>query len=275
MKDYYQILGVPDDASKESIKSAFRKLAFKHHPDTNLGNEREAEEKFKEINEAYGVLGDEGKRRQYDFARSGRLTGVGADTRPGGFSYSQQDIFRDAFSNQDVFNELSQMFGRAGLRFDQDFLNRVFFGGSGFVFQVFTGPDGANRRVYRFGDQTNYQTDYPQDGVATYQPSFIERWFVKVVVKIGGFLLRKLLGIQYQQLPKGNLDRHMGLEITTAEAAAGDEKPVTFKRGNKTKKLMVKVPAGIKEGTEIRLKGMGEKEGGESGDLYLRVKIKG
>ncbi len=67
----------------------------------------------------------------------------------------------------------------------------------------------------------------------------------------------------------------MGLEITAAEAAAGDEKSVSFKRGNKTRKLMVKVPAGIKEGTEIRLKGMGEKEGGESGDLYLQVKIRG
>jgi len=275
MKDYYQILGVPDDASPEDIKSAFRKLAFKHHPDTNPGNEQEAEEKFKEINEAYGVLGDEGKRRQYDFARSGRLAGVGADTWPGGFSYSQQDIFRDAFSNQAVFDELSQMFGRAGLRFDQDFLNRVFFGGSGFVFQVFTGPGGANRRVYRFGDETNYQADYSQAGVTTYQPSFIERWLFKIVVKIGGFFLRKLLGIQYQPLPKGSLDQHMELELTAAEAAAGDEKPVTFKRGNKTRKLMVKVPAGIKEGTEIRLKGMGEKDGEESGDLYLRVKIEG
>jgi len=67
----------------------------------------------------------------------------------------------------------------------------------------------------------------------------------------------------------------MELELTAAEAAAGDEKPVTFKRGNKTRKLMVKVPAGIKEGTEIRLKGMGEKDGEESGDLYLRVKIEG
>ncbi len=63
MKDYYRILGVLDSASQEEIKSAFRKLAFKYHPDTNPGNEKQAEEKFKEINEAYGVLGDKDKRQ--------------------------------------------------------------------------------------------------------------------------------------------------------------------------------------------------------------------
>ena len=56
MKEYYQILCVPENASQEDIKSAFRRLAFKYHPDTNPGNEKQAEERFKEINEAYGVL---------------------------------------------------------------------------------------------------------------------------------------------------------------------------------------------------------------------------
>ncbi len=56
MKDYYKILGIPEDASQQDIKSSFRKLAFKYHPDTNPGNEKQAEERFKEINEVYGVL---------------------------------------------------------------------------------------------------------------------------------------------------------------------------------------------------------------------------
>jgi len=123
MKDYYQILGVLDSVSQEEIKSAFRKLAFKHHPDTNPGNEKQAEEKFKEINEAYGVLGDKDKRQQYDFVRRGKLAGVGYNAGYKGFQYSQQDIFRGIFSNQAMFDELSRMFTQAGLRFDQDFLS--------------------------------------------------------------------------------------------------------------------------------------------------------
>jgi molecular chaperone DnaJ len=65
-KDYYQILGVNRDAGSEDIRKAFRQLALRYHPDQNLGNPKESEEKFKEINEAYEVLGDEQKRRHYD-----------------------------------------------------------------------------------------------------------------------------------------------------------------------------------------------------------------
>lgn len=93
MKDYYQILGVLDSVNQEKIKSAFRKLTFKYHPDTNPGNEKQAGEKFKEINEAYGVLGDKDQRQQYDFVRRSQFTGVGYDTQHKGFQYSQQDIF--------------------------------------------------------------------------------------------------------------------------------------------------------------------------------------
>ena len=95
MKDYYQILGVADTTSQEDIKKAFRKLAFKCHPVTNPGNEKQAEERFKEINEAYGVLGDKDKRQQYDFARRAPFAGAGYDTGYKGFQYSQQDILRD------------------------------------------------------------------------------------------------------------------------------------------------------------------------------------
>ena len=133
MKDYYQILGVAENASQEDIKNAFRKLAFKYHPDKNPGNEKQAEEKFKEINEAYSILGDAGKRQQYDFARKSGFAGTGYP----GFGYSQSDIFRDAFSNPATIEELNRMFQQAGLRFDQDFLNRTFFSGNGVIFQFF------------------------------------------------------------------------------------------------------------------------------------------
>jgi DnaJ-class molecular chaperone len=271
MKDYYEILGVPENASQEEIKSAFRKLAFKHHPDTNPGNEKQAEEKFKEINEAYGVLGDEGRRRQYDLARRGQFVGAGYDGRYGGFSYSQQDIFRDAFANEAMFSELSRMFSQAGLRFDQDFLNQVFFGGSGVVFKFYAGPGGVHRRTYRSGDGAAYQ----QTEIPGYEPSFIERWLFKVAAKIGGFLLRRLFGMQYQPLPEGSLDQHLDLELSAAEAAGGGEKAVTYQRDGRKKKLMVRVPAGVKTGSKIRLKGMGRKENKEKGDLYLHVKVIG
>ena len=148
MKDYYRVLGIPENASPEQIKRAFRRLAFKHHPDTNPGNERQAEASFKEINEAYGVLGDPAKRRQYDHARRGQFTGYG--TGYPGFGYSQQDIFRDIFTNPAAVDELNRMFRQAGLRFDQDFMNRVFFAGRGFGFNIFTGaapgPAGGHRQ---------------------------------------------------------------------------------------------------------------------------------
>ena len=75
-KDYYRILGVPEDADESTIKKAFRKLAKQYHPDTNNGNP-EAEKKFREINEAYSVLSDEGKRKEYDESRQNRQNSFG------------------------------------------------------------------------------------------------------------------------------------------------------------------------------------------------------
>jgi len=259
MKDYYQILGVSDNASQEEIKRAFRKLAFKYHPDTNPGNEKQVEERFKEINEAYGVLGDKDKRQQYDFARK---AGIDYDTGYKGFQYSQQDIFRDTFSNKAMFDELSRMFAQAGLRFDQDFLNRVFFEGRGFIFQFFTTPG-----------RTTYQQYYPGTEASTYKPSLIERLASRIITKIGKYALRKLFGFQLEPLPKQNLDQHIELEISPDEAAIGCEKGITYKKGRQTKKLMVKVPKGIKPGTKIRLKGIGITGDKKSGDLYLHIRV--
>ncbi|MBA7473938.1 Chaperone protein DnaJ [subsurface metagenome] len=266
MKDYYQILGILDSVSQEEIKSAFRKLAFKYHPDTNPGNEKQAEEKFKEINEAYGVLGDKDRRQQYDFVRRSQFAGIGYDTQYKGFQYSQQDIFRGIFSNQAMFDELNRMFTQAGLRFDQDFLNRVFFEGSGFIFQFFTSP-GASQKAY--------QQHYSQTRVSTYKPNWLERLLSRIAVKISRYALRKLFGFRYEALPKQSLDQHIELEISSAEATVGCEKGITYKMGKQTRKLMVKIPLGVKAGTKIRLKGMGIIEGKKSGDLYLHIKVKG
>jgi len=82
VKDYYHVLGVSTDASPEDIKKAFRRLALRYHPDRNLGNIEEAEGRFKEINEAYEVIGNEKRRRQYDYLTSygrGQTEGVGVN----------------------------------------------------------------------------------------------------------------------------------------------------------------------------------------------------
>ena len=107
-KDYYGILGVPRNATDGEIKKAYRKLAMQYHPDRNPGKEKWANEKFKEINEAYGVLGDPQKRKQYD--QFGTVGNIG-------------DIFGSSFTRT-TFQEMMKDFGGAGLRFD--FLDDIF-----------------------------------------------------------------------------------------------------------------------------------------------------
>ena len=81
MKDYYKILGISESASQDEVKKAYRKLAFTYHPDTNPGNEKQASDKFKEINEAYCVLCDENKRKEYDTPKRAVLTAPGSARR--------------------------------------------------------------------------------------------------------------------------------------------------------------------------------------------------
>ena len=110
-KDYYKILEVPRTATQEEIKKSYRKLAMKYHPDRNKGD-KTSESKFKAINEAYAVLSNEEKRKQYDtFGAEGF-----------GRRFSQEDIFRD-FDFSSIFKEFG--FGGGGNIFSQ------FFGGCG------------------------------------------------------------------------------------------------------------------------------------------------
>ena len=108
LKDYYRILGVNRDASAQDIKKAFRQLALRYHPDRNPDNMKRAEEKFKEINEAYEVLGDEQKKRQYDRILSW----------PG---YSRRTIIINDISNDradlDLVREMLQRLAGIGLSF--------------------------------------------------------------------------------------------------------------------------------------------------------------
>ncbi|KAL7880921.1 hypothetical protein SRHO_G00031750 [Serrasalmus rhombeus] len=111
MGDYYQILGVQQDASPDDIKKAYRKQALKWHPDKNPENKEEAERRFKEISEAYEVLSDENKRSLYNRYGKEGLTGGGGrghydDHFGSGFTFrNPEDVFREFFGGRDPFAE--------------------------------------------------------------------------------------------------------------------------------------------------------------------------
>ncbi len=105
-KDYYQFLGVSENATQEQIKAAYRKLAFKYHPDKNK-EDPTAAKKMKEINEAYAVLSDQGKRREYDTYKNSYGAFASQKYKE---NYSEEDIFRNSDINQ-IFDQMSQIFG--------------------------------------------------------------------------------------------------------------------------------------------------------------------
>lgn len=221
-KDYYQILGVPRNASEEEIKRAYRRLAMQYHPDRNPGKEKWANEKFKEINEAFSVLGDPEKRRQYD--QFGTVGNVG-------------DIFSSAFTRT-TFQDLLKDFGKGGLGFG--FLDEIFgdfFRGRGisFSFKNFGRPGGI-----RWGT-------YP-----------------------GGINLDDLLG-QAQRTPgAGSQDVRYELTLSPAEAQQGTRKVLS----RKGKRLEVKVPAGVKTGSIVRLRNARQVTDGVPGDILIQIRVK-
>ena len=252
MKDYYSILNVSDDASQEEVKHAFRKLAMQYHPDRNLGNEKWAEERFKEINEAYAVLGSEDKKREYNRLRQSAFAGYGREYS-GGRYYSQKQIFEDAFANPYLFQELARIFQEAGLRFDEGFVDNLFFRGKGFAF-TFSGQPSRGTR--------DSSTPEPKPPL-----------LLRLVSKAMNFTLKKMLGVQEFPWQISEKDLYYEISLSPREAASGVEKRIRYKRGKEKKKLVVKVPPGVTQGTRIRLRGMGLK-GATKGDLYVTVTIK-
>jgi DnaJ-class molecular chaperone len=244
--NYYTILGIDEHADAQQIKEAFRKLALKYHPDRNQGD-LEAQNKMQQINEAYAVLSDLDKRRQYDAMY--RQFGNAAQAR---FrqTYSSDDLFSGS-DIQQIFEELSRAFGVRGF-------NDIFsdiqkqagaeFGmrGSGlngkvYVFQgKWGGPGGRSRNVSLFGD-------------------------------IAKKMLQKMTGIE---LPVRGKDIHDTIVINTDDALKGG--PYAYYLAAKDKKLVVKIPPGVKERQTIRLAGMGHdgQGGGPAGDLMLKVKFR-
>ena len=218
-KDYYQILGAPRNASSEQIKKAYRKLAMEHHPDRNPGKEKWANEKFKEINEAFSVLGDPEKRKQYD--QFGTVGNAG-------------DIFGSPFTRT-TFEDLMKDFGGSGLGFD--FLDNVFgdsLRGRSFSFKTF-GRGSRGRRGTRF--ETT-----------------------------GGINLEEIFG--QTQCPSRH-DIRYEIAISGEQAAQGLEKDLV----RKGRKLKVKIPAGVKNGTKVKLRNARQITDGQPGDILILVKV--
>ncbi|MGD9246175.1 MAG: DnaJ domain-containing protein [Desulfobacterales bacterium] len=249
-RDYYQILGVDKNAVSKEIKEAYRKLAFAYHPDRNRENP-EAAEKMKIVNEAYAVLSSPEKRREYDTLR--QQFGSDAYNR---FrkNYSQQDIFSGSDINH-VFEEMAKAFGFRS--FDDIF--KEFYGKEyqRFAFKrpgmfaggfIFTGP--LRRGKY---DQSQLP---PLTGK---------------LGKLSRYVIEKVSGVE---LPANGADINDVIHLSPQQAQEGG--PYAYFLKKKSKKLVVKIPTGIRNGQRIRLVGMGEdgRGGGTPGDLYLKVQIK-
>src|SRR5208283_1976942 len=255
-RDYYEVLGVQRNAAKDQIKDAYRKLAMQFHPDRNKSPE--AEERFKEISEAYAVLSDDQKRQQYD-----TLGHSGFDQR-----YTSEDIFRGA--------DFDSIFRDAG--FGDIF--RTFFGG---------GFGGERRNI---GQDLAYDLEITLEEAAKGAEKEIEiprtercdvcggsgaapGTSAKICPRCGG-------SGQVQNMRKSGFS--MYVQVTACPTCKGKGKLIETPCSNchgsgrvrKRRKITVKIPAGIDEGNQLRLRGEGEMapDDGEAGDLYVVVHVK-
>lgn len=225
-KDYYATLGVAKTASEKELKQAYRKLARKHHPDVNPGD-KAAEAKFKEINEAYEVLGDPEKRKKYDelganwrmyeqAGAGGGRPGAGPQAGnwnvnfgggPGGFRTMSEEELHEMFGDADPFS---------------DFFH-TFFGGAA---AGQTAEEGGRRRTAR--GRARPGRDFEQE-----------------------------------------------IELTLDDAFHGTTRRLAITHDGHARTVDVRIPAGVSDGSRVRIAGEGEpgSSGAASGDLYLRIHL--
>jgi DnaJ-class molecular chaperone len=286
--DYYDTLSVPPEATLEEIKKAYRRLALETHPDKNPGDAH-AEERFKKINEAYGVLSDSSKRAQYD---QYRRFGNGPEHAHGsGFGYSQEEIFRDFFTSRqarDIFQEMGKDFDRMGVRFDPAFINNLFFGGRNIFFQSFVFRPGKVR-IIRYGrpaahPRSEVRPAAASPGEAVKPDKLFKSGFSlleKAGKKAGEYLRDKVFGFKpdYGQLKRLagralGLDATYDLVITEKQARFGGKVQVNLPHYKDGKLVSVRIPPGVQTGTRLRLKNMGKSlPGKRRGDAYIVLRI--
>ena len=223
-KDYYSSLAVAKTATDKEIKQAYRKLARKHHPDVNPGD-KAAEARFKEINEAYEVLGDPAKRKKYDelganwraYEQAGAggagfdpsqfggwnvHFGGGRGPQGGGFRTMTEDEMREMFGDENPFSDFFQ----------------TFFGGAG---------ESARRR----GSRTRG--------------------------------------------PRAGRDMEQEIQLALEDAYHGTTRRLSIKQDGHARTVEIRIPAGVTDGSRVRVPGEGEMGtgGAQSGDLYLRIRL--
>lgn len=234
-KDYYKILGVDKNASQEDIKKAYRKLAVKYHPDKTKGDKK-MEDKFKDVSEAYEVLGDPEKRKKYD------------QLGPNWKQYEQAGAGAQGYGG---FGGFGGQGGRTYTTFEGDF-GDIFGegGGSGFSdFFEFIFGGGAGQTGARQGGRTRTRSGSRRGHAGAGFEDFFGG---------GG------------TSPRGQ-DFESSLEISLEEAYQGTTRVLNVDG----EKLRVKIKSGIANGQKIRLKGKGGQamQGAERGDLYITVKV--
>lgn len=254
-KDYYEVLGLQKGASDDEIKRAFRKLAIKYHPDKNQGN-KEAEEKFKEINEAYQVLSDPEKKANYDRFGTAEPGGFGGGA--GGFSGG----FSDFGDFGDIFSDI--------------------FGG---------GRSSARRNGPIKGDDIEHTLNLTFDEAVFGAEKQFSISRIEKCEDCGGTGAEK--GTNLKTCPKCNGQGHInmqsqslfGVSIRTVQCdqCGGKgkiaEKPCHTCKGKgterKSRKITIKVPAGVDTGRYMTLRGQGHagKNGGPAGDLHVVFKV--
>lgn len=286
-KDYYAILGVDRNATEEEIKKVYRKLAKQYHPDAHPGD-KAAEEKFKEISEAYEVLGDKQKRARYDQMydgyKSGRFSGFGGFDPsafggfaggPGGFTYTWtggggdfgdfSDFFKAFFGGGGFGGRLDDLFGGLGRQRGQDIEQKVEIG----VLKAFRGgeetitvqtPGGAKTVKFKIppGIQPGGKIKLAglgSPGMGGGRPG--DLYLVVDIVPEGGFSL-------------SGPDLEKTVDVFPWQAALGDEVLVS----TPSEKLKIRIPPGIQSGGKLRVAARGYPgKNGRRGALSLVVRI--
>ncbi|HEY1329993.1 MAG TPA: molecular chaperone DnaJ [Actinomycetota bacterium] len=266
-KDYYQVLGVPKNASAPDIKKAYRKLAQKNHPDANAGD-KAAEERFKEISAAYDVLGDEEKRKQYDQVREMAASGVGPGGGfPGGYGGfggpgGQRVRVEDFGFGQDV-GDLGDLFGG------------IFGGGRGRRGAAARGSDLETEVRVGFDDamqgvtvpiQIKGPATCPTCGGSGAEPGTMPITCPECA-GAGVVAVNQGLFSMQRTCPRcGGSGRIVEHPCHTCHGSGSVRR---------TRKFSVKIPAGVKDGARIRVAGKGEPgpTGGAPGDLFVVVHV--